>query len=253
MRDAPRLIALLALAAVAAGAGAQPYTPAHDDVVLERLPERGDPALAELKRLRARLSANPRDVAVAVDVARRSIQAARTSGDPRFAGQAEAALAPWWRDADAPPQVLLLRATIRQNRHEFAAALADLDRLLATNPAQAQALLTRATLLTVQGRYDEALRDCDALQQVARSLAGVTCATAVQSVTGHADAAYDRLTTALARARDAPPMRAWALTLAGDIAARRGDVAASERHFRELRFFHANPNVFQLISCSSTE
>jgi predicted Zn-dependent protease len=232
MRCASRALSLLLAAALAAPAGAKPYTPADDAVVLERLPERSDPSLAELKRLRARLAGNPRDLASAVDVARRSIEAARALGDPRFMGQAQAALAPWWSTPDAPRSVVILRATIRQNQHDFAAALADLDRLLAAQPTDGQALLTRATVLTVQGRYAEALRDCASLARLASHLVTTTCVAGAKSLAGDAASAYRSLTQALARAGDSAVVRAWATTLAAEIAARRGDAAAADAHFR---------------------
>jgi hypothetical protein len=224
---------VVVLAAAGGSAAARPYTPADDAVVLERLPERSDPTLAELKRLRASLAANPRDLAVAVDVARRSIQAARTTGDPRFTGQAESALGPWWRASDVPPEVLLLRATIRQNRHEFAAALADLDAILATQADSGQARLTRATVLTVQGRYAEAMRDCAALARVASQLVATTCSAAAASVNGQGASAYRTLTLALARPGASPTVRAWAATLAAEIAARAGRPAEADAHFRD--------------------
>src|SRR5206468_962153 len=95
----------------------------------------------------------------ATHFARRAIEAGRDRGDPRFLGQAQAALAPWWNAARPPREVLVLRATIRQSLHDFPSALADLDRVIETSPADAQARLTRASVLTVLGRYDAALRD----------------------------------------------------------------------------------------------
>jgi predicted Zn-dependent protease len=226
---------LLALpAALAAGsANAAPYTPIDDSVVLERLPEKSDPALAELKRLRADLAAKPSDLQTAVQVARRSIVAARSTADPRFMGQAQAALAPWWASVDAPAPVLLLRATIRQSQHDFTGALADLDRLIASHPADGQALLTRATIHTVQGRYADALRDCTRLARLASPLVTATCAASAASVSGESDRAYRALTSTLARSRDDRSVRAWAFTLAAEIAARRGDASAADAHFRE--------------------
>ena len=42
----------------------------------------------------------------------------------------EAALTPWWNLAEPPVEVLILRATLRQRRHEFDSALADLTAAL---------------------------------------------------------------------------------------------------------------------------
>ncbi len=220
------------LAAPGRGPWARPYVPESDAVVLERLPEATDPALAELKRLRAAAANAPGDVELAIVVARRAIAASRQRGDPRFLGYAQAALAPWWGAADAPVAVLVLRATIRQSRHEFAPAIADLDRALATRPGDGQALLTRASVLTVLGRYDEALRDCRALARHAPPLIVTTCAAAPASLNGRAEAAYRELVHTLEGGAGIDPgVRAWALTLAAEIAVRRGDPAA-EDHFR---------------------
>ena len=122
------------LVAMPGGVLAKPFVPQTDAVVLERLPEKGDPALAQLKRMRVALTANPRDLEIATAVVRRALEAARTLGDPRFLGQAQAALAPWWTGDDVPPAALLLRATLKQSQHDFEGSLADLDRLLAAHP-----------------------------------------------------------------------------------------------------------------------
>ena len=230
--NVPRFALVAALAILAAGVAASPFVPAGDDVVLETLPEKGDPALAQLKQMRAVLAASPSDLDVALDVARRALDAARSLGDPRFAGQAQAALAPWWNGDDVPPAALLLRATLKQSRHDFAGSLNDLDRLLDVHPTMAQARLTRATVRSVVGRYADARRDCAALAGVATPLVIAGCDAVPASLSGQADSAYRRLEAALADERASAGIREWALTLAAEIAARRGDLQAAERHFR---------------------
>ena len=138
--------------------------PADDAQVLERLPGRERTAIprAEVAAARAAVQA-PNDPAPATALATAYVRASRAEGDPRFLGYAQAALAPWWKDPEAPTAVLMLRATILQSRHEFDAAGADLDRMLQRDPRHAQALLTRATVLTVRGKYAEARDDCDRL------------------------------------------------------------------------------------------
>ena len=51
-----RLASLLLLAALAFCSSARPYAPDDDAQVLERLPEKADPSLADLKRLRTALA-----------------------------------------------------------------------------------------------------------------------------------------------------------------------------------------------------
>ena len=155
-----------------------------------RLPEQRDPALAALKRLQRASRGAPNDLRVATRYARGAIEASRATGDPRYLGQAQAALAPWWTVADAPAPALLLRATIKQSLHDFEGALRDLDRLLARHRATAQARLTRATVRTVLGRYDDAIADCDALEGVAPALVTAVCRADVASRSGRAEEAY---------------------------------------------------------------
>jgi len=229
-------ICLLALALLtAAPAFAKPYLPADDAIVLERLPEKTDPSLRDVKRLRAALDRSPGDLNLASRLARRAIEAARETGDPRFLGQAQAALTPWWTDPDPPAPALLLRATLKQSTHDFNGALADLERLLARNPNDGQALLTRATVLTVQGRYSEARTDCARVAKLTVPLVAIACDAGPASVSGEAEPAYRALTAALATpalARNSADLAEWASTLAGEIAQRRGDAIAAEAHFR---------------------
>jgi Tfp pilus assembly protein PilF len=226
----PLAALVLALTLVPAIAAA-PFVPASDAVVLESLPEKGDAALAALRRMRTELAASPRDPTRAMEVARRSLEAARTRGDPRFLGQAQAALAPRWTGADVPEPMLLLRATVKQSQHDFAGALVDLDRLLATRPAHSQARLTRAVVLTVVGRYADARADCAALARLASALVVAACDATPASLSGAAAAAYATLMAAPLRAYDDAAVREWALTVAAEVAARQGDDAAAEAHF----------------------
>lgn len=218
----------------ATAAIAEPYRPPHDTEVLETLPASGDAGQRELRQLSATLAEDPMNRRLAVTVARRYIQAARTEADPRYHGYAQAALAPWWDLAAPPVEVLLLRAVVRQGRHDFDGALADLDRVLAARPRDSQAWLTRAFVLQVQGRYDAAMTSCRRLAPTADALVTATCIGRVESLSGRAEAGYGRLRRALDAAPDAPErIRVWALTVLAETAARRGDPAVADTHFRD--------------------
>jgi tetratricopeptide (TPR) repeat protein len=216
---------------LALGATASPYHPTDEAQVLERLPG-GTSELRRLKSMRLAAARTPTDVVRATMVATAYVRASRLEGDPRFTSYAQAALSPWWSDPNAPNAVLMLRATIRQSRHEFPAALADLDQLLSRDPANPQALLTRATVLTVLGEYAASRSDCGGLRGITPEIYPVVCLAAIDSVTGRAAEAYESLQSAMHRQVHMDPVgRAWAETLLGEIAHRRGDPAA-EGHFR---------------------
>ncbi len=225
----------LALSIVLAAplARAVPYVPADDSVVLERLPGARDPQFAALKKLRAEQRARPGDLGAATSFAQRAIDAMRATGDPRWLGQAQAALAPWWNAPDAPSTVLAQRAKIKELQHEFAGAIADLEALLAREPGNGQAQINRATVLFVVGRHAEALAACAAIASRVTPLVAAACNANPASVSGNAAQAAQALDAALAAEPTASPsVRAWALTFAAEIAARRNDAVTAERHFR---------------------
>jgi Tfp pilus assembly protein PilF len=226
----PRLLLLCALA-FANTALARPYVPASGAQVIERLPRRTDPVQRELAHLRAALTRMPRNLGVAALFARRCIEQARIEGDPRYLGYAEAALAPWWKEKAPPSQVLLLRATLLQSTHRFAAALADLDTVLARDAGNTQAWLTRATVAMVTGDHAAARASCERLRGEAPPLVAQTCLSSLGSVTGAGRRSYTELAAALSAQQADPGVRLWIDTLLAEMAARRGDAAQAQRHF----------------------
>ena len=215
-------------------AAAEPFVPVDDTMVLERLPAAKDSKIAELRRLHAGLARQPDNLNLAIAVAQRDVAAARALFDPRFNGYAEAALAPWWGLPDPPAPVRLLRATIRQSNHDFAAALADLDALIAARPDDAQALLTRAVVRQVQGDLVSAAGDCAAVVDAGAALAGTICALGVRALGPEAAGAGRDLADLdqTAGTTMQAGLRVWTLTLLAEIAARAGDAADADRRFR---------------------
>ena len=214
-------------------AWAAPYTPKDGGAVIEQLPRRTDATQSELRGLRQQLNAAPNDLALAAGLAQRYIALARSETDPRYLGYAQAALAPWWRQAAPPLPVRLLRATILQSTHQFGPALHDLDAVIAQEPANGQAWLTRATVLTVQGDYAQATASCARLSALSSQLVTVTCIANVASVTGRAAASERLLDLTLQRsAGAAPELENWASTLLAEMATRRGETALAEARYR---------------------
>lgn len=236
-----RLLAAALLCLAAASSPAAPRLPADDGEVLERLPLRpGDPVAAELRALRAAARAAPADAGAVAPLARRYFALALAEGDPRYVGYAEAALAPWRSDAAAPARILLLRALLRQYRHDFDGALADLALALQRDPQLAEAHAWRAALFMVRAEYAAAARECQALGE---TLQAAACSAYVEASTGGTRAAYARLGAALEQAPQADPgERLWALTRLAEMAARLGDAPAAERHFRAALALGRNDN-----------
>ena len=213
---------------------AAPYTPKDGSAVIEQLARRADATQVALRGLRQQLNATPGDLALATGLAQRYIALARSETDPRYLGYAQAALAPWWRQAAPPVPVRLLRATILQSTHHFAAALQDLDAVIAQQPQNGQAWLTRATVLTVQGNYAQATAACARLSALTTQLVTVTCLANVASVTGRAASSERLLDLTLQRsAGAAPELESWALTLLAEMATRRAELALAEARYKQ--------------------
>lgn len=214
----------------------EPFIPTDDRQVLERLRLQGvDPGMREMKALRAALSRDPANFALASKVAMRYIEKGRSEGDPRFLGQAQAVLMPWWYLPAPPPGALLLRAIIRQNAHEFDPALADLDEVLRLQPTNAQAWLTKASILQVQGHYEEARRACGRLMLLAQRHIVLTCLSDVAGLTGQAARSQELLVRVANQSGVPDRERLWALTALAELSARIGQPQAAEKYFAEAR------------------
>ncbi|MES2324837.1 MAG: hypothetical protein V4633_21470 [Pseudomonadota bacterium] len=234
MSNRSTLAAACLLALCAQWAWAAPFLPQRGSEVIERLPRRTDPAQQQLQQLRARLAANPRDLALATSVAASYIATARRETDPRYFGYAQAALAPWWSMPAPPHAVRLLRATLLQSTHHFPEALADLDAIVKADPANPQAWLTLATVQTVRGDYQGATASCARLSSLTTQLVSSTCIAGVGGMTGRAAPSENLLALSLRRNEDADAgIKVWVLTLLAELAERRGDATAAEARFKD--------------------
>jgi tetratricopeptide (TPR) repeat protein len=225
-------VAAVALAQISS-AWASPHVPASDAQVLAELPAGARHASSPSQALTAtRLD-------IALPLAQFDISRARATGDLRFLGYAEAILAPWMSHPTVTPQVLILHATILQSRHAFDASLDELDRALQARPEDSQGWLTRATVLRVLGRYDEAIASCERLALMADPATPTAdpaitalCRQSLRGLTGHLREAY-AIIKSLSPRELPPETRAWRYSELGEMAERLGDDAGAEHWFRE--------------------
>jgi len=230
----PGLLAVWASLGLGPALQAAPFLPGSDGQVLERLPYSADPSARQSRALRKGLRAAPGNLDLAVKLALNDIKLGKAEADPRFYGYAQGVLSPWWAMPEPPPAILLPRALILQNRHDFDGALADLDKLLRLEPGNTQAWLARAVVLQVRGRYEEAQQSCLPLTELDELLVPVTCLSSVVSLTGQAAKSYELLLDALEHATGlSAEQRLWSFTVLAEIAARMGKDAEAERFFRQ--------------------
>ena len=215
-----RLALLLLALSGTLHAGRPPaLVPDNADVVLERLPlgyaalmptAGKAPALAQIQALLA--------------------TAART-GDARLATRAEAMLAQLPASVSDSPAALQARAFAAQHRHDFAGALKLLDALIARDPRDGGARLSRAQILLVQGRLDRVRGDCAALSLGIDADAGLLCIAALSLRMGDYGTAASLLDRLLAETSMDPAIAAYASLMRGAAASRAGD-ADADRWFK---------------------
>lgn len=223
---------LAALVLAAVGASAEPQVPKDPARVLERVPAAF--ATRELAPLRQRLRAEPRDLSAALDLAQAYLSIGRETSDPRFISYAQATLVPWSREPNPPAAVMVLSATALQSTHRFDDALTLLDRALGADPRNAQAWLTKATLLQVQGRLAPAREACMHLLRITDPLIALACVASVDGSNGKLAQSYAKLRRFFSLDRRADDeIRAWVLGLLGEMALRQGNASAAQTHLIE--------------------
>jgi tetratricopeptide (TPR) repeat protein len=218
--------------ALVGSAAAAPYIPRDDaEVLAEVAPGTAHVAAPALQLTRKRLD-------VALPLAQFYITRSRTSGDLRFLGYAEATLTPCLNQSPPLPAALVLHATILQSRHSFAASLQELDRAVSAQPDNAQAWLTRATVLRVLGQYTQAMASCDHLEGTTEGAVTRLCKESLRSLTGHLASAYVAITSL--RSQELPEaVRAWRYSELGEMAERLGrDVEAEHWLSEGLQYAH---------------
>lgn len=227
------LIAFFSCGVAAAVTHSVPYVPDSSYVILERVPAITDPRVRNFDAMRERLNADPHNMELAVQLADAYIDYGRSTGDARYIGRGMAVVGPWLVVNPVPIPVLLVRATVLQNRHAFPESRAELTALLARSPRNLQAWLTLATVEMVQADYTAANDSCIQVAQLGGDFMGLLCTAQLRSLTGHAQQAYTLLRLIEYPGPIAPPaIKSYVEGLLADTAARLGRNAEADRHFQ---------------------
>lgn len=233
---APWLLVLLLMwiPSVALAQDGKPYIPASADTVLQKVPPRSDPRIAQFDALRQEAARHATQVPPAVALAQAYVDYGRATGDARYLGRAIAVIEPFMRGPAPPVSALLLHATVQQSRHAFQASRDELGQVLKRDPGNAQAWLTLATVAMVQGDLVAANHACVQLANSGGDFMGLVCSASLRSLDGHARQAYAMLTLVEDPGPKAPPaVHAWIEGLMADTAARKRDPSAADVHYQK--------------------
>lgn len=217
---------------LSASHAAEPFLPQTDAEVLERLPRVWGSARNQLNTLRRRMAQDRDNSELAVAVASHYLRIGKHDGDPRFFGYARAALQPWWNDDGAAPNVLMLRAKLKEKDHLFDQSLADLKLVTQAEPDNVQAWMQMANINRIQGQYSLATNACDQLSQHASQSQSSLCRIPIQALTGEAEPAYEKLNSIADEAQQLWPAAApWIVAMQSQVAWSLGLDEQAERHF----------------------
>lgn len=157
--------------------------------------------------------------------ARRLLATSAMTGDSRLATRADAILLKFPAQTRSP-ELLRLRAFSAQHRHDFKTAVLLLDQLVALDPRDGDARLSRAQVQLVRGEIKLARADCAALALGVDAGSGMLCAAALSLRLGNTTAASRFSEQWLAALPEADPRRRFGLVLRAESASRSHDADA---------------------------
>ncbi len=192
-----------------------------DTVVLQL--DVGDGRSAGLAAMWRDLQQQPDNADAAASYANRALQRYAVGGDARYIGFAQGALEPWREDLRPPLAIWLLRGRILQTQHQFAAAGADLDRLLATHRDAVEGMLLSADAWRRAGDLGRARARCAGVALAGYPLPALHCAGDILISLGEPEQAFATLSQVHEGPAHGPPrLRQWMLTVAAEAAAAAG-------------------------------
>lgn len=198
-RVVPRAVQAAAIALcllVAAPVLAQPYVPEDNQVVIMTLPA----AVVDLSRqLRAaELRQTAPDTGQLINDIAAAYRLAASTQEARAYGRVMTLLQQWPAQLHKPVLIRLISAAVLQHSHNFDTALAELDAVLADNPADVQAHMIRAQIGLVSGQYTLTQQSCNALQGLVTPALHLNCQAQLDGVSGRAVQALNSVTSLLA-------------------------------------------------------
>lgn len=225
----PMALLVAAVFGTDAEAAVRVYRPTEpSQVVLQLGSSAGESQLAQL---RAASAAAPNDVDATIRYVDALIEAGARTGNERYYGYAEQVL-PGAKDP-GDTSLVLRRAQLLQHKHEFAAAERVLGEILEINSRDREARLMRAQVRLHLHEPQQALTDCTALMPLVDLLTSTTCIAQARAAQGDLRRAQTLLLRVLENQRGDDATRSWSAGVAAEFAARRGDVTAAERWYRE--------------------
>lgn len=185
----------------------------------------------QVAQLRAAVAADPQDLRAVQRLGAAATDAAVATGDPAYYNLAAGS----FDSADAlaadDPDTLVGRGRLALSLHRFADALALGERAVAARPDHAASLGVVVDALVELGRYDQAAETLQRMLDRSPDLPALARASYLRELSGDLPGAALALRQAESAGSGSSLDVAVVAALSGDLALRRGDVAAAERGY----------------------
>ena len=211
------------------------------------VPQSANTLVEQLPSGYAQLEPSARRAQPSLADARKLLATSAITGDSRLATRADAILAKFPKQTRSA-ELLRLRAFSAQHRHDFKAAVALLDTLVAQDPRDGDARLSRAQIQLVRGEIDQARSDCAALALGVDAGGGMLCAAALSLRRGNTVAASTFSEQWLSALPEIDSRRRFGLVLRAESASRARDADADAWFDKALRL---QPNDVRTLAAYS--
>lgn len=199
----------LLLTGLAPSAVAEPYQPQSDQEIVQTIPDYIASQAAALT------------LEASTALASSLLAQAKDNSDPRAVSVALQTLKPWAHTQSA--ELNIIRAGLLQYQHNFGAAIKQLEHPIKSRSPDPRALLLRANIHIVQGRYADAERDCSALLRHSDTAVSATCLAVTHSLSGQLAKSYTALNSFAQRFTNSQTtVKQWIASSLADMAIRLG-------------------------------
>ncbi|MBL1274619.1 MAG: hypothetical protein COB30_000870 [Ectothiorhodospiraceae bacterium] len=201
---------------------AAPFTPENENLVIYQVEKT---ALSEkLESLRINMLENKTNSSDLEAYVAFSINVARKKSDPRYFGYAKAALQPTIKQyfiSGTHTGLLIHWADIMQFMHQFDEAERTLQRVINISRDNPRTNLMLSAIYQAQGRYPEALKQCNALFTRTSMLVLTACITQIKSLTGNLKDSFTVLSKQVYRESHSNAVNhAWVLSILAEMSER---------------------------------
>jgi len=196
---------------------ATPFTPINKNEVLVALPKK----TTKIKFLKEALNKDKTNEVKVDTLVSFYLQQGREQSDPRYFGYAQAVLKPYLKNKDVSYSLKMHHIDILQHQHHFSEALKRLDEVKTKGLKDPKPYLMSAVILSSQGFYTEAMKECTQLIFRSSHLVSTTCITQMQSHNGKLEASYTLLKKTYLKSKvNEKEERLWSLSVLAKMALR---------------------------------